>query len=232
MGRKVHPHVYRLSTIFRSNSTWFSRKDFATYLEQDTRIRAFLERKLKGAGLAKVEIERSANAVKVLIHTSKTGVVIGRGGKGIEALKKEMQEKLLAPKTSLEVSIHEVARPELSSVLVGQNIAEQLEKRIPFRRAVKRAIEQVRGAGAQGVKIIVAGRLNGAEIARTETFQEGKLPLQTLRANIDFARAVARTTYGAVGVKVWIYKGDIFAKDLEPTIGATVIEKRKRAPRR
>lgn len=223
MGRKVHPKVFRLQTVAKHNATWFSPKNLSAYLEQDVRIRSYLDEKLRTAGLANVEIQRSANTVTVTIHTSKTGVVIGRGGKGIEAIKKDIQQKLLGDRFVLQITIQEVARPELSARLVARNIADQLEKRIPFRRAIKRVIEQVQTAGAKGVKIIASGRLNGAEIARTETFQQGKLPLHTLRADIDFSRETARTTYGAVGVKVWIYKGDIFARAVEEApIGTTV----------
>jgi len=225
MGRKVHPKVFRLQTVSEHTARWFSKKDFSKLLERDIRIRAFLQKKLRGAGLAKIEIERKANELTVVLYTSKTGMVIGRGGKGIEAIKREIKDKFVGAKEKLNLSIQDVARPELDAELVSQNIIEQLEKRIPFRRAIKRVIEQVQTAGANGVKVIVKGRLNGAEIARSEMFMDGNLPLQSLRADIDYAQNTAFTTYGTVGVKVWIYRGDIFdtkKEDAGTEVGSTV----------
>ncbi len=213
MGQKVHPTAFRIGVIRGWKSKWFSRKDYAAYLEQDIKIRKYLQRKLKDGGVSTINVERSASGITINLYTSKPGIVIGRGGTGAEELKKEVQQKFLDKKTKVNLNIHEVSKPFLDAQLVAQGIMEQLEKRIPFRRAVKRSIEQVMQAGAKGVKVIVKGRLNGAEIARSEKFAEGSVPLHTLRADIDYARGAAHTTYGMVGVKVWIYRGEIFEKD-------------------
>lgn len=210
MGQKVHPKAFRLGVNIGWKSRWFAKKDYTKFLEQDIRIRKFLYRKLREAGLANVEVERSGAELVVNIYTAKPGVVIGRGGQGAEDLKKEIKKKFMEKKKNLTLNIHEVEKIYLSAQLVCQAVIEQLEKRIPFRRAAKRAIEQVMQAGAKGVKVIVAGRLNGAEIARTEKFGQGSVPLHTLRADIDYARGAAFTTYGAVGVKVWINRGLVF----------------------
>ncbi len=213
MGQKVHPISYRLGIIRTWNSKWFSARDYRRYLREDLEIKKYLATKLKGAGISKIEIERSSNSLTAIIHTSKPGVVIGRGGAGSEQLRKEVKRAFIRdPKLQVKLTIHEVSRPELDATIVVQNIAEQLEKRLPFRRILKQTVEQVKRAGAQGVKISVAGRLNGAEIARTEYLTWGKLPLQTIRADIDYSRGAARTTYGAIGIKVWIYKGEVFEK--------------------
>ncbi|MFA5052418.1 MAG: 30S ribosomal protein S3 [Patescibacteria group bacterium] len=219
MGQKVHPKAFRLGVNTGWKSRWFAKKDYAVLLEQDIRIRKFLYRKLREAGLANIEIERSGAELIVNIYTAKPGVVIGRGGQGAEDLKKEIKKKFMEKKKNLTLNIHEVDKIYLSAQLVCQGIIEQLEKRIPFRRAAKRAIEQVLQAGAKGVKVIIAGRLNGAEIARTEKFGNGSVPLHTLRADIDYARGAAFTTYGTVGVKVWINRGLIFTKSAESQKG-------------
>lgn len=198
-------------------SKWFSNKSYSELLEQDIKIRRYINKKFKEAGVALVEIIRSGGAVEVNLHTSKPGLIIGRGGAGADELKKEIKKQFLPKKTNLNLNIHEVSKPYLSGQLVCQNIIEQLEKRIPFRRVAKRAVDQVMQAGAKGVKIIVGGRLNGAEIARKEKFSQGSIPLHTLRADIDYARGAARTTYGAVGVKVWIYRGEVFQKSKDDT---------------
>lgn len=215
MGQKVHPKIFRIGIIYNSNSKWFARKsDYAKFLQQDVQIRKHLKEKLPEAGIAKIEIERSPNKLDVIIYTIKPGVVIGKGGAGIEELKKDIRQKFrIDNKTNLNLNIQEVEKPDLNAELIKQSIIGQLEKRVPYRRAIKRAIDQVMRAGAQGVKIIVAGRLNGAEIARTETLTEGKIPLHTIRADIDYSRGAAHTIYGSVGVKVWIYRGEIFAKE-------------------
>jgi len=212
MGQKVHPKIFRIGVIDSWQSKWCAKKDYAELLEQDVKIRDYVRRKLKQASVAAVEIERSGETVTVNIYTSKPGVVIGRGGTGVEEIKKEITKKLVDKKVTLNVNIQEVSEPNLNAQLVAQSIIEQLEKRIPFRRTVKRAVEQVRRAGAKGIKIIVGGRLDGSEIARKETFTKGSIPLHTLRANIDYARETAFTTYGTVGIKVWIYRGDVFKK--------------------
>ncbi|MFA6098786.1 MAG: 30S ribosomal protein S3 [Patescibacteria group bacterium] len=212
MGQKVHPKAFRLIITSNWKSKWFADKNYAAYLEQDIRIRKWLAVRLKEAGVANIDVERSGDEITLNLYTSKPGIVIGRGGAGAEDLKKEIRKKFLQKKSKLNLNIHEVSNPFTSAQLVSQNIIEQLEKRIPFRRAIKRSIEQVIQAGAKGVKILVGGRLNGAEIARKEKFSQGSIPLHTLRADIDYARGAAHTTYGLVGVKVWIYKGQIFKK--------------------
>lgn len=216
MGQKVHPRIFRMGIIGTWKSKWFSKKDYAVFLEQDIRTRKYLAKRLRDAGLASIDIERSGDNVTINLHTSKPGVVIGRGGAGAEDLKKEIKKKFLDKKAHLNINIHEVDRPDLSSPIICQNIIDQLEKRMPFRRVVKRAIEQVMQAGGKGVKIIVGGRLGGSEIARQEKFFQGSVPLHTLRADIDYSRGVAQTTYGVIGVKVWIYRGEIFKKTNEP----------------
>jgi len=211
MGHKVNPKVFRIGITQNWRSKWFASKDYAKFLEQDIRIRKYIMNKLKDAGIANVEIERSGSSIIVNIHTSKPGIVIGRGGTGAEELKKDLEKKIVKKKTNLRLNIQEVSKIYLNAQLVCRNIIEQLEKRIPFRRTCKQAVDQVMKAGAKGVKIIVGGRLDGSEIARKETFTAGSLPLHTLRADIDYARGAAHTTYGAVGVKAWINKGEIFS---------------------
>lgn len=211
MGNKVHPTSLRLGITTEWSSKWFSKRDFRALLQQDVTIKRFIRTKLRAAGIARTEIERSGNVVTITIITAKPGIVIGRGGAGVEDLKAQLA-KLLPPKTKFKVNIQEVANPALVAQLIVQNMIEQLEKRLPFRRILKQSVEQVKKGGGQGVRVMVAGRLNGAEIARTEALTWGKLPLQTLRADVDFGRGAAFTTYGAIGVKVWIYRGDIFQK--------------------
>lgn len=215
MGQKVHPKIFRIGILYQGNSKWFSKKQYAAFLKQDIEIREYLKNKLKEARIAKIEIERSANAINIIIHTSRPGVVIGRGGKGIEELRKELQSKFLDKKLNINnvnIDIQEVSKPGLNAELVMQNMVDQIEKRVPYRKVMKRAIDQVKREGAQGVKVMVSGRLNGAEIARSEKLAWGKIPLHTLRADIDYAQGTARTTYGSVGVKVWICKGEVLKK--------------------
>lgn len=214
MGQKVHPKSFRLRVTSAWNSKWFSARNYPALLKQDVQIRTFLKSKLPNAGLAGIEIERSLQNLTVTVLTSKPGVVIGRGGQGIELLRQGIRKLLMGQgKFNVKLNVQEVTQPELSAQIVVGNIAEQIEKRLPFRRIMKNTIEQVRQAGAEGVKLTLAGRLNGAEIARTETLSNGSLPLQTLRAAIDYGRGEAHTTYGKIGIKVWIYKGEVFAKD-------------------
>lgn len=213
MGQKVNPRIFRMNITTESASKWFAKKNYRVYLFQDIRIRAFLRKKLKSAGLASIDIERTAQKVRVIITTSKPGMVIGSGGAGIEAIRKTIREKLLGnEKIALTVDVEEVQKPDLNAQVVVGNIIDQLEKRIPFRRIMKRTKDMVMAAGAEGVKINMAGRLNGSEIARSEMLAEGKIPLHTLRADIDYARGAAQTIYGAVGVKVWICKGEVLPK--------------------
>ena len=200
MGHKINPRIFRMGISRQPVARWFAVRNFALFLKQDTQIRSYLRKKLRDARVARIEIERSSQTLTILIYTSRPGVIIGRGGTGIEELKREMKQKFLASeKVTLNVTIHEVQKPDVEAELILQGIVDQLEKRIAFRRAMKRAIEQVMKAGALGVKIIVSGRLNGAEIARTEALSTGKIPLQTLRANVDYSRGTAHTTYGTIG---------------------------------
>lgn len=220
MGQKTHPKAFRLGVIETWNSKWFARKDYAALVREDVTIRRFIQRKLRDAGLASVDIERSPTAMTLTLATSRPGVVIGRGGQGAESLKKEIQQRLrINKKLAVKLNIQEIRQPDLEAQIVVNSMIEQVEKRLPFRRIMKATAEQVMRAGAEGVKVMMAGRLNGAEIARSEHLTRGKLPLQTLRANIQYSRGVATTTYGTIGVKVWIYKGEIFenAKPVEAT---------------
>lgn len=212
MGRKVHPLVYRLGVSQKWPSTWFARaNDFRIFLREDVTIRRYIFHKFKTAGIAHVEIERSAGEeIEVTVHAGKPGIIISRGGAGIEELTKHIQKELLMAKRKVRVNVIEVKRPALSSQIVAENIAADLEKRLPFRRVMKQAIQRVQDSGGQGVKVQIGGRLNGAEISRTEKLVAGKVPLSTLRANIEFGRAKALMTYGVIGIKVWIYKGEVF----------------------
>ncbi|MDD2806930.1 MAG: 30S ribosomal protein S3 [Patescibacteria group bacterium] len=214
MGHKVHPKVFRIGNRANWSSKWFSRRDFAKLLHQDVLIKKFLKKELKDASVANIEIERSAAATTVVIHSAKPGVIIGRGGQGVEELKNKIK-KFLDYKMNLNINIKEVSDPSVSAELVVQAMIADIEKRMPYRRIMKQVISRVEKANAKGVKVMVSGRLNGAEIARTEMLSSGSLPLHTLRADIDYARGVARTTYGAIGVKAWIYRGEVFEKDAE-----------------
>ena len=210
MGKKINPFLYRLGIIRDWKSRWFSDKRYSEYLRNDIELREFLKAKLKKAAIEEIIIERSSNNVTVNIHSARPGIIIGRGGAEAEELRKEVAKKI-KEKIEVKVNIIEVRNFETSAKLVAQSIAEQLERRIPFRRTIKKAIERtMQNKQAQGIKVAIAGRLDGAEMARTEWLSEGKIPLQTLRADIDFAKYNAHTTYGVVGIKVWIYKGEVF----------------------
>lgn len=206
MGQKVNPHGLRLGIIKTWDARWYADKDYAKNLHEDLKIRKFIKDKLAAASLSKVEIERAANRIKITLHTAKPGMVIGRGGASIEELKTAL--KKLTEKT-VDVNIAEIKQAELDSTLVAENIAAQLVKRIAFRRAMKQSVQRTMRMGAKGIKVMVAGRLGGAEIARTESYREGSIPLHTLRADIDYGTAEAATTYGRIGVKVWIYRGEV-----------------------
>ena len=206
MGQKVNPHGLRVGVIKDWDSRWYAEADFADCLVEDYNIRTFLKKRLYSAGISKIEIERASDRVRVIIYTAKPGVVIGKGGAEIEKLKTEVQ-KLTDKK--LFIDIREVKRPDRDAQLVAESIAQQLENRVSFRRAMKSTMSRSMKAGVKGVNTAVAGRLGGAEIARTEFYSEGTIPLQTLRADIDYGFAEARTTYGKLGVKVWIYKGEV-----------------------
>ena len=206
MGQKVYPHGLRVGIIKDWDSKWYAEGDFADCLVEDYKIREFLKDRLYNAGISKIEIERASEKVKIIIYSAKPGVVIGKGGAEIEKLKKELA-KLTDKK--LIVDIQEIKRPDRDAQLVAENIAQQLENRVSFRRAMKSVMSRSMKAGAKGIKTAVSGRLGGADMARTEFYSEGTIPLQTLRADIDYGFAEADTTYGKLGVKVWIYKGEI-----------------------
>lgn len=212
MGQKVNPRAFRTGILFPWSSRWYaSPRTFAKTLQADTQIRKYVAHTLKNAGVARVEIERTTNAITIIIHSLKPGVIIGRQGAGIEEFKKKLKQKFFSDaKTSVHINIFEVDKPQLNAHLVAQQMVEELEKRMPYRRVLKSALDRVQKAGALGVKVFVGGRLNGAEIAKRETLHWGKIPLHTLRANIDYARITAHTMAGTLGVKVWIYKGDVF----------------------
>ena len=212
MGQKVNPHGLRVGVIKDWDSRWYAEGDFADCLVQDHEIRKFLKKKLYSSGVSKIEIERASDRVKVIIHTAKPGVVIGKGGAEIEKLKAELQ-KLVDKK--LIVDIKEIKRPDKDAQLVAENIAAQLENRVSFRRAMKSTMSRTMKAGALGIKTCASGRLGGADMARTEFYSDGTIPLQTLRADIDYGFAEADTTYGKVGVKVWIYKGEVLPSKKE-----------------
>ena len=206
MGQKVHPHGLRVGIIKTWDSRWFAGKNFAKFLHEDVKIREYIKKKLVTSGISQVEIERAGGRVKITIHTGKPGMVIGRGGAGIEELRKNLTKFTDA---QIDVNIAEVKQQDMSSLLVAENIAAQLEKRIAFRRAMKQAVGRTMKSGAKGIKVMVSGRLGGAEIARSESYREGSIPLHTLRADIDYGTAEAHTTYGRIGIKVWIYKGEV-----------------------
>ena len=213
MGQKVHPYVFRLGVINDWKSKWFSQKNYRQFLHQDLKIKDYINAKLAHAGIADITIERSAGQITINIHTARPGIIIGRGGTGIDELKSKLKN-IIDHNQKLQLNIIEIRQPDIVATLVAQNIASQIEKRIPYKRAVKQAIDRALQSKAQGIKIIVKGRLNNAEIARTETFFKGKIPLHTIRANIDYCSLPAFTsTAGKVGIKVWIYKGEVFSKD-------------------
>ena len=208
MGQKVNPHGIRVGVIKDWDSKWYAEESFADYLVEDYNVRKFLKKKLYSAGIAKIEIERgAADSIKIIIHTAKPGVVIGKGGEEIEKTKKELQKYVSAKRVI--VDIKEVKRPDKDAQLVAENIALQLENRVSFRRAMKSTMSRTMKAGAKGIKTAVSGRVGGADMARTEFYSEGTIPLQTLRADIDYGFAEADTTYCKLGVNVWIYKGEV-----------------------
>ncbi|OUM95058.1 MAG: 30S ribosomal protein S3 [Thermobacillus sp. ZCTH02-B1] len=207
MGQKVNPVGLRIGIIRDWESRWFAGKDFGDLLLEDVKIRDFLKKKLKDAAVSRIEIERAANRVNVTIHTAKPGMVIGKGGSEVENLRAELTKITKGKK--VHINIMEIKQPDLDATLVAESIAQQLERRISFRRAMKQAIQRTMRAGAKGIKCSVSGRLGGAEIARTEGYTEGTVPLHTLRADIDYGTAEAHTTYGRIGVKVWIYRGEV-----------------------
>lgn len=210
MGQKVHPTGIRLGIVKDWNARWYAGSDsYADNLKSDIEARTFLKNKLAHAAVSLIKIDRLANSVRIVVHTARPGVVIGKKGEDIEKLRNEVTQMMGQPVT---INIEEIRKPELDSTLVAESIAQQLEKRIMFRRAIKRAIGNAMRLGAKGIKVMASGRLNGAEIARAEWYREGRVPLHTLRADIDYGTAEAHTTYGRIGVKVWIFKGEILGK--------------------
>jgi small subunit ribosomal protein S3 len=213
MGQKTHPRGFRLGVIESWDSKWYASHTYTTLLHEDLRLREFIKKRLYHAGISKIEIERMANKAKINIHTARPGIVIGKKGAEIEKLKVDIQ-KLMKGKEAY-INIHEVRRPDLDPQLVAENVGLQLERRVAFRRAMKEAVTRAMRMGAQGVKIHVSGRLAGAEIARREWYREGRVPLQTLRANVSYGFAEAKTTYGVIGIKVWIFRGEIITRQEE-----------------
>jgi len=208
MGQKVHPTGIRLGIVKDWTSKWYAdSKDFADTLNMDLKVRDFIKKKLKSASVSRVQIERPANNARITIHTARPGIVIGKKGEDVERLRKDVTNMMGIP---VSINIEEIRKPELDAALVAENVAQQLERRIMFRRAMKRAVQNAMRLGAQGIKIRVAGRLNGADIARAEWYHEGRVPLHTLRADIDYGTIEASTTYGIIGVKVWVFKGEVF----------------------
>ncbi len=213
MGHKVHPKIYRIPTIYSWDSKWFAKnKTMPTYLRQEISIQEFLGKKLKESLLDGISIERTSKDLTVNILSAKPGTIIGRGGQGLEDLRKFIERKILQQKLKVKLNVMEVRQPALSAQIVAQNAAADIEKRLPFRRVMKQLIERVMSAGAQGVKVRMSGRLNGVEIARTEKLAAGKMSLITLRSDVDYAIVEAQTLYGKIGVKVWIYKGEAFGR--------------------
>lgn len=211
MGNKINPTSFRLKVTDTWKSKWFAKGNFVELLKEDVRIREYLEKHLRKAGLSRIDIERlNDGTITIVIRTTKPGLIIGKGGAGIEELKKRVKQQLKI-KSELKVNIEEIRDVNLHAQVIANGIAEQIERRVAFRRLMKQSLEQVMQAGAKGVKVAIGGRLNGAEIARTEHLSSGKIPLHTLRADIDYAKATAHTTYGTIGIKVWIYRGDVFA---------------------
>src|ERR1700754_2576881 len=226
MGQKVHPEALRVGYIHDWKSTWFNEKEFSDYLMEDIRIREHIENKLAHAGLSTITIKKNKNEVEVNIHTARPGIVIGKSGSEVDALRKELHRMT---KKSVRVNILEIKRPELDAKLVAQSIAEQLQNRVAFRRAMKRALTSAIRSGAKGVKIQVSGRLGGSEMARTEGYSDGRVPLHTLRADIDYGFFEAKTTFGRIGVKVWVNKGEIMPSGFT---GADLTELDAPAPQR
>ena len=215
MGQKVHPVGIRLGIVKEHTSVWYADgRNYADYLNTDLKVRAYIQDKLNSASVSRVDIQRPAQTARITIHTARPGIVIGKKGEDVEKLRQELTSQMGVP---VHINIEEIRKPELDGALVAQSVAQQLERRVMFRRAMKRAVQNAMRIGAKGIKIQVSGRLGGAEIARTEWYREGRVPLHTLRADIDYATAEAHTTYGVIGVKVWIFKGEIIGGLQEET---------------
>jgi small subunit ribosomal protein S3 len=230
MGQKIHPTGFRLAVTRNWGSKWFANsKNYPGTLAEDIKVRAYLKKKLAHASVGKITIERPAKNARITIHSARPGVVIGKKGEDIETLRGDLR-KMMGGEVGL--NIEEIRKPEIDAQLVADSIAQQLVKRIMFRRAMKRAIQNAMRLGAQGIKIMSSGRLNGIEIARTEWYREGRVPLHTLRADIDYGFAEARTTYGVIGIKVWIFKGEVLAHDAEPALAPAPAPEAPKRPRR
>lgn len=210
MGQKTHPHGFRLGIIRTWDSRWYSEKDYGDFLVEDLRLRRFIKKRLSQASIARIEVERAAGKIRLIIHTARPGIVIGPKGSEIEKLRRAIQSET---DKDVVVDIKEIRRPEIDAQLVAENVAQQLERRVAFRRAMKKSVTGALKSGAKGIRIATAGRLGGAEMARREWYREGRVPLQTLRADIDYGFAEATTTYGVIGVKVWIFKGEMIARE-------------------
>src|SRR5512133_3033066 len=230
MGQKIHPTGFRLSVTRNWSSRWFAgNSNFASMLSEDLKVRAYLKKKLKSASVGRVVIERPAKNARITIFSSRPGVVIGKKGEDIEVLKAALTKMMGVP---VHVNIEEIRKPETDAQLIADSIAQQLEKRIMFRRAMKRAMQNAMRLGAQGIKIMSSGRLNGIEIARWEWYREGRVPLHTLRADIDYGFSEARTTYGVIGIKVWVFRGDVMAHNAEPAAAPAPAPEAPKRPRR
>ncbi len=223
MGQKVHPTGIRLGIVKQWTSKWYAdSKDYADMLNTDLQVREYLKKRLSQASVSRIQIDRPANNAHITIHTARPGLVIGKKGEDIDKLRQEVSRRMGVP---VHISVEEIRKPELDAQLVAENITQQLERRVMFRRAMKRAVQTAMRLGAGGIKINIAGRLNGAEIARSEWYREGRVPLHTLRADIDYGFAEARTTYGVIGVKVWVFKGEVFD-------GVEAAQEEEKAPKR
>lgn len=224
MGQKVHPNGIRLGIIKKHTSVWYADgSEYADKLNNDLKVRAYIQEKLASASVSRVDIERPANTARITIHTARPGIVIGKKGEDVDKLRADVSKRMGVP---VHINIEEIRKPDLDAVLVAQSVAQQLERRVMFRRAMKRAVQNAMRQGAEGIKIQVGGRLGGAEIARSEWYREGRVPLHTLRADIDYATAEASTTYGIIGVKVWIFKGEVIGDVVE-----TEAASKKKAPK-
>jgi len=218
MGQKVHPTGIRLGIVKDHTSVWYAdKKNYPEYLLNDLEVRDFLRKRLSQASISRIEIERPAQTARITIHTARPGIVIGKKGEDVERLRREISQMMGVP---VHVNIEEIRKPELDALLVAQNVAQQLERRVQFRRAMRRVIQNAMRLGAEGIKVRVAGRLGGAEIARSEVYHEGRVPLHTLRADIDYATWEAQTTYGIIGIKVWVFKGEIIGSGEEAAAAA------------
>ena len=221
MGQKVNPTGIRLGITETWKSMWFAHSEYADYLNADLKVRDYLMKKLAGASVSRIQIDRPARNAKIAIHAARPGVIIGKKGSDVDTLRKEVSKIMNVP---VHITIEEIRKPELDAKLVAESIAQQLERRIMFRRAMKKAMQATMKSGAEGIKVHLSGRLGGAEIARAEWAREGRVPLHTFRANIDYATAIAKTTYGIIGVKVWIYKGEVVADESESSVDVTVVD--------